>query len=207
MKKLLLGCVLAFSSTTCFAQTMMKISPLGFVQEANRKDMVTLTNPGNSPVRFQAWVEEWTQEDGKDLFVKTNSVKAGPAMVLVQPKSEAKVRIIPMEAFPTSEKAYYIVIMQLPDPSDEVSNGVTAKLGFTYRLPLFYRPKGSVSKIASSCQAGKWAVSNNGSATAKLALGSGNGGLIGYVQPGSTMTYDYPCTPKTILVDDQPQAL
>jgi len=67
MKKTLVLALLAASFTAVAGST--SFTPLGFtLPQTQSIDSMTLTNTGESAVRFQAQAFSWTQVDGRDVL-------------------------------------------------------------------------------------------------------------------------------------------
>lgn len=190
MKRLLLAALLGLSLPAMAAN--LQISPLGLTLSPQQKvDSLRIKNAGTEPVRLQMRAFAWSQVDGKTIEAPTTNVQFGPAMVVIAPGATQVVRVIRTVPTQPTEQTYRIVISELPGKAMTESG---AQFLLNYNLPLFYRPAGTAPALFSSWDDNTLVVTNRGQATAKLDTlavdgALSQGGLVGYVLPGSTMRF------------------
>lgn len=208
MKKQLLLSMALLATTTASASNT-GIRPLGFtLPPTQSNDVITLSNPTDRIQKFQGMSYEWHQESGNEIHTPTRSLVVYPPVVTIAPHSDVPVRIVHRAPDPSKEKAYRVVLMELPSPDDAQLTGTQGVVKMSYSLPVFFRPQTAQPQLSSKCLTPqKLEVSNTGSATAKIS-GGPLGGLVGYVQPQSTMVFELPCPgPQSFVVNDKPQSL
>lgn len=196
MKNTLFLALFAASCTASAGST--SFSPLGFTLRQNQSiDSMTLTNTGDSAVRFQARAFSWSQVDGKDVLTPTDDVKFGPPIFTMMPASKQKMRVIRAVQKDGPESQYKIVVTQIPVPplvvKPEASNrdgadqasprtgqdttepvpkptqaSMQVNMAMQFDLPLFYRADGAVPSLTGSWTPDGLRITNTGTATARL---------------------------------------
>lgn len=192
--------VLALLAASCAASAgSTSFTPLGFTLRQNQSiDSMTLTNTGDSAVRFQAKAFSWTQVDGKDVLAPTDDIKFGPPIFTMMPASKQKMRVIRALQKDGPETQYKIVVTQIPVPPPVVKPGeasnqdgadqtappegqdtaqpakqparasMQVNMAMQFELPLFYRADGAVPSLTASWTPEGIRITNTGTATARL---------------------------------------
>lgn len=187
----------------------LQVSPVTIdLQARQNSEGLWLSNSGTQPLQAQVRVYAWVQEGGEDLLKLTNDMVASPPMLTIQPGQRQIVRLVRVgagQAPPSTEKAYRVVMDELPVGAG--AEGV--KFVLRYSVPIFIAPpapEGAAGGQSTSVPAVVWSVregpggavltaTNKGSTRAKVtnvSLLGRNGkkivvseGLYGYVLPGS----------------------
>lgn len=184
----------------------LQVSPVSLTLQANRNaGGLWLSNTGDGVVHAQVRVYHWSQKDGKNQLAASRGLVISPPMLALKPGERHLIRVIRIGAPPSGSQAvedsYRLAIDELPVKGPD-QKGLQFVLH--YSVPIFIEPMG-VKSVAPQLdwtlkQDGKHVVltvTNQGTAHAQLAKlsfvdTSGqrtviNGGLMGYVLPGSTM--------------------
>ncbi|MCA0401382.1 MAG: molecular chaperone [Proteobacteria bacterium] len=166
---------------------------------------VTIRNTGATPFDVQIRVFRWVQENGTESFEETDEVAASPPMTTLQPGATYSVRIVRQARAGGPERAYRLLVDQLPD--EERQRSGTVALVMRHSIPVFLTPEAaSAAQLTFSIErSGNQAflvAQNSGGRRARLSaaslktaggksisLGSG---LLGYVLAGSTMRWRIP---------------
>ncbi|MGY6517239.1 MAG: fimbrial biogenesis chaperone [Lysobacteraceae bacterium] len=161
--------------------------------ENQRSGVLTVVNPSDAPKTFQLVAYDWSQVDGQDVRVPTESLRFSPSVFTVEPDSRQVVRFQHRPEDRALEHSYRLVLLELPEP-DPNRIGITIALELDF--PWFWRqdPRALPTGIHARVEGNELVVSNTGPITAQLsALDIGPGlqvpGLVGYVLPGSTMRF------------------
>lgn len=199
------GCLLG---APVFAASL-QVSPVTLdLQARQNSEGLWLSNSGTQPLQAQVRVYAWVQEEGEDLLKPTNEMVASPPMLTIQPGQRQIVRLVRVgagQAPPATEKAYRVVMDELPVGAG--AEGV--KFVLRYSVPIFIAPPAleaadggqliAVPTVDWSVREGPagavLTASNKGRTRAKVtnvSLLGRNGkkivlseGLYGYVLPGS----------------------
>lgn len=215
-KTILFASLMTLSLPTMASQ--LGFSPVYIYLTPNQsQERITLSNRGDEDVRLQAQVERVTQSGGHIQSEATSDVKASPGAVLIPPHSQAVIRIVRLIDFPATEQDYVVKISELPtdttvEQGSSSKTTVTVKQLLSFALPIFMRREEWKPEVSGTCNGQSLSVTNKGTATAQIANVSWTGGqaqgLVGYVQPGQTMSFPMACKGAVqALVNMQPQAL
>ncbi len=95
-----------------------------------------LTNTGTAPLRAQVRVQQWTQSNGSEYLSPTRELAASPALLEIGPGERQLVRIVVRQpATGTDERAYRLIVDELPDATAEQDGGLQFLL--RYSIPVF----------------------------------------------------------------------
>lgn len=181
------------------------------------KDKATalwLENRGTEPVVLQIRSFAWGQKNGEETYDAQQEIVASPPLAKIAPGVRQLVRLIKVKGpADGSERAYRLIIDELPTPRLDTDNGrPTADLAIQmrYSVPLFVRggglsagsaPTGISAAVIIEGGQRYVQIANRGNVHARLTdLGvNGRGqtiqikaGLVGYVLPGATMRWPLP---------------
>lgn len=123
------------------------VTPTTVVLGANQTTaLVTLTNEGDMPSRFEATLNAWTETpDGVTVLEANKDIIVFPQFITLQPKESKKVRIgteIPPGA---AERSYRLILQELPQinrDTGELQIQVLSKIS----MPIFLTPRGAQAK-------------------------------------------------------------
>lgn len=122
--------------------TMFSIDPLLIRLDAqNRNAVVTITNTSTKELRFEIKAFTWEQvpPDGAMKLTPTSDVAVFPPLVTLKPKSIQRVRVGTTVATGAVEKAYRIMVEELPSGAAPVAANqvaVRTRIG----VPVFLAP-------------------------------------------------------------------
>jgi fimbrial chaperone protein len=170
-----------------------------------------LSNTSDQPLQAQVRLYHWQQTDGNDILTPTQDLVASPPMLHIPSKTTSLVRIIKISEKANtpslSEQSYRMIINEIPRRSSKQTKFID--FAAQYSVPVFFydesqaqlSPDLSFSIIQNGQQA-VLKVSNKGTMHAKLSavsLTDHKGkttvitpGLLGYVLPNNTMTWNMP---------------
>ncbi|WP_414164089.1 molecular chaperone [Superficieibacter sp. BNK-5] len=178
-----------------------------------------IENQGNSATTMQVRIVRWTQEGGYERYQAQQDVVASPPILRIDRGSKQLIRLIKQTGAPSgTEKAYRIIIDEIPQPNEPATPQMGIKLQMRYSLPLFVYGNGIRTQVNAAehadvdksrlrwrtvQQQGKPAleITNSGNVHLRLSQVSieQNGkkhklgeGLLGYVLPGQTRHWPLP---------------
>ena len=169
-----------------------------------------LENRGTKTVTLQFRTFGWGQVAGEDSLQATNEIVSSPPLATVGPGERQLVRIIRRIPAAASERAFRLLIDELPTPHTAGADGVSARLSvqMRYSLPLFVygsERAGLSPELTSRVvldDGARWLeIRNSGNSHARLtdlrlktqeSEETLHAGLLGYVLPGSTMRWPLP---------------
>ena len=160
---LLVGVALAGTvQAVTISPVLVELSP------AQRVVSVTISNPSDQPMSFQAETLTWSQSDGTDHYEPTEDLLVAPPIAEIPPQSSQIFRVTlrrPLSG--TVEQAYRLI---LEDVSEELSPqpGVVV-IRFKHNLPVFVILAGETkaaprwSRCAATVSKGCVRLDNDGS--------------------------------------------
>lgn len=175
----------------------------------NNSDELWLENNSTSPITLQIRVLGWQQTAGKEQYkMHQQEVIATPPIVSIPAKKKQLIRLInQVSAKPGQERAYRVLIDEIPTTASRNENKSTVSLQMRYSIPLFVYGEGITIKPGTNRpnspypKALSWRavkqdnrhaieVINRGNTHVRLSHVSVNGqsiapGLMGYVLPNS----------------------
>lgn len=128
---------------------------------------IWVENRGLQTASLQARVMEWTQVDGEEQFTPQKEVVVSPPISTIPVGKRQMIRLIATQpAPPDKEKAYRLVMDELPAPADQASPQATGQasmgiqLQVRYAIPLFvygsgaqpYRPAKPLGNLSFSAK-------------------------------------------------------
>ena len=167
-----------------------------------RAGRLVLANSGDAPVAAQIRVYVWTQENGEDHLEPADDLMVSPAIVEIPAAGEQLIRLVrPDATAPARERAYRVVVDELPGDTNTAENAVAVRMRFL--IPAFIRaadpaPTDLQCRIATNTLV----CENRGGRAAQLgatdlldAAGKTlqvTPGLLGYVLAGSSRSWPLP---------------
>lgn len=208
----LIAAIAAFASSSfAHAQSAIVLWPTDpRIAATEQATALWLENHGKEPVTLQIRAHDWAQAGGVNQETATQAVVSSPPIATIEPGQRQLVRVIRRGSALAGEKAYRLLIDELPKPAPTAEGGVAARLSvqMRYSLPLFTYGdaadslKPQLRSAVRFVDGKRWIeISNSGSRHARLTdlrIGSGSAirtvqaGLVGYVLPGATMRWPLP---------------
>jgi fimbrial chaperone protein len=154
---------------------------------------IVITNPGDRRIYLETQVYNWSQDAaGHDALVESETAIASPPAMWVGPHSTYNLRVKLPPGAPGQERAFRVMIKQLPDRSDIVAGRIVFAL--TQSLPAFAEP----ADLQPPALRGRFAdarhilIVNDGGRRARIANISQDGrtvapGLVGYALQHSVL--------------------
>lgn len=148
--------------------------------------LIIVTNPGDQRIYLQSQVFDWSQDvTGGERTVESEVAIASPPAMWVPPRSSYTMRIRLPGGAPDAERAFRVVIRQLPEQSDITGGRVVFAL--TQNLPAFVVPVNPSPPALSIRSIGlrRIAIQNGGGRRVQVTGVKQNGrliasGLVGY---------------------------
>ena len=142
---LLAGFTLAGFGTP--AKCATTISPVIIDVPADGRAIVTVRNDRASEVLYQVTVLDWHVVDGADRYAATQDFIASPPLFTLAPSASQIVRIgFRNPARQPVERAYRLVLAEVPRPGDSANEGGVVNFAMQYLLPVFVAPTGRGAK-------------------------------------------------------------
>lgn len=116
------------------------VNPVRVTLSAEQKvSALTIHNNGGQPAVVQLQVVEWSQQNGKDVYVPTRDLLATPPIMTVPPGQSQVIRVgLRATADPRVESAYRLFLREVPPPSPDGQGGLQVALHLS--LPIFVKP-------------------------------------------------------------------
>ena len=170
---------------------------------------IVVTNPGDRRIYLQTQVFDWSQDNsGRDILTESKGAIASPPAMWVGPYTTYNLRVRLLPGPPGQERAFRVVIKQLPDWSNAFAGRLAVAL--SQSLPAFVEPA-EVSPPALNARftdTRHILISNAGGRRARLANITQDGqviapGLVGYALSRSALAVSLPnpVHPGTIEID------
>lgn len=134
----------SFLITQAYA-TSLQVAPilLEFLPQEKVKEL-WLTNTGNEAIHSQVRVNSWLQVNNQDTLIPSKDLIASPMVLTIPPGQRQLVRLIRGTATNSStEKAYRLIVDELPNPQSEAQSGLHLLL--KYSIPVFFKTSASDS--------------------------------------------------------------
>lgn len=137
---------------TAARASSLQVSPIRATLTAAQPVMaIYVTNDGDAPVLIQASVQQWTQDEGEDIYAPTRDVLVNPPQFRLAPGQKQIVRFglvsSNLAASPT-EGTYRAFLQEVPETPP--SGGATLRTLLRISLPVFIAPAGD------AVVAGRW---------------------------------------------------
>jgi fimbrial chaperone protein len=172
--------------------------------------LVTLRNESTEPLRFQVSAFSWDQEPSGEMQLHpTEDVVVFPALLMLEPGEERRIRVGSVTAFAATERTYRIFVEELPSADPLSTPGPGVKVLTRMGIPIFLRPPRMVAEARLQdlrVSHGRFAFALRNSGTVHFvpevvrvrALGPSKTVLIDrqldgwYILAGGTRVYDLP---------------
>lgn len=104
-----------------------------------RTATLTVRNADTTPVSVQVRTVDWTQPEGSDLYVPSSVLMVSPPLVTLAAGETQVIRVV-IEGMPeaSTERAFRLILDELPSSSDTLPAGVTTTLRIL--VPVFVTP-------------------------------------------------------------------
>jgi fimbrial chaperone protein len=133
---LLLLAVAERATAGSFSVTPVRVE----LAQGHRTSVLTLRNPGDTPLTVQVSLVDWTQSDGEDRYNATRDVLATPPVFTLAGNSEQIIRVaLRRDADATRELPYRIFFEEVPQATIRDFNGLNVALRIG--VPVFLEPK------------------------------------------------------------------
>ena len=124
-----------------FAAAAVAVSPtVVAISAAKPTELVSLTNRGEEPVRFQVSLEAWDQRpNGEAVMTPTQDIVVFPPLLALAPHETKKLRIGAAIPFGDREVSYRMAVQELPSATPDSGGGQVTILT-RLSLPIFLQP-------------------------------------------------------------------
>lgn len=133
-------------------------------------DSVRLRNGRSRPVAFEVEAYAWTQVNGEDRLTPTTDLIVAPGVFEIAANGEQTVRLGVRGASSDSERAYRILLRELPS---QEQSGIALGFILEMSLPVFVTPRGAQANITTRTEDGRLILTNTGASYAQIALMQG----------------------------------
>jgi len=207
------GLAAALVSAPCHASGL-QVDPVA-VTITGRSGTLWLSNLGDAPLQSQIRVYQWGQDGHADVLSPTVELLASPPMAAIETNGRQLVRLVAPNP-KSCEDAYRLAIDEVP-PMLPAGTSPVAGLHYVlhYSVPVFVTARGCAKirpeltwQLLRNDTGIALIVTNQGAMHAQLAglhfvTAKGNPvdvtpGLLGYVLPGQTRTFNFPIAPGTL---------
>lgn len=184
----------------------LQISPVMLtLSPDSTSTLLELENVTSRPLFGQVRVYRWTQTLDDDVLEPTQELIASPPLVEIAPTGKQTIRLIRAQGGEvTEERAYRLLIDELPRDWHMPTHGVSVKL--RYSVPVFVGPSSSQRpalqwQVRQSPDGAYLAIHNSSARRAQISevqLVAGrraytvNQGLLGYALSGQTRQWKLP---------------
>ncbi len=170
---LIVGLVAVLAARVSFAGSL-SVSPTTVeIPRAGGMAVLYVTNHGVQPIMAQVEGFDWHQSQGVDRLEPSSTLQVSPPMARLEPGESQTVRIL-VEPVGTEagERAFRLLVSELPDPSEDNPGKVHILLQFS--VPVFVNtPSGAKARLAWNAKVAQGGLRltahNHGRARAKLA--------------------------------------
>lgn len=198
------------------AAASLQVAPISVELAAGEQaEALWLSNTGDQPIQAQVRVMAWSQDASGDRLDPSRELLPSPPIVEIAPGQRQLVRIVrPQAAAVPSERAFRLLVDELPSPQQSPSSGLQFLL--QYSVPVFVLPQGAtpqdapgprpatdVSALSASVEGtgddARLTVVNRGTRRVRLselsrvdasgAVAPLVAGLVGYVLAGQRMQW------------------
>lgn len=148
---LLAALVLAAGSAAAvtIAPVIVELSP------ARKIVSVTVTNPSDTKISFQADVLAWSQPNGQDHFEESDDLLVVPPMADIAAGASQIFRITSRTPPSTGEQAYRLILEDVSPETAGAANSATVNIRVRHSLPVFVAAQGTpvIAVRVASCAA------------------------------------------------------
>jgi fimbrial chaperone protein len=149
----------------------LTISPvLVELSPARRIVSITITNPGDRPIRFQTSTLSWTQSGGVDRYGETDELLVVPPIAEIPARGSQIFRVTTRMPFGPDERAYRLIFEDITEAVAPSADEVSINVRVNHDVPVFAEVAGkprAVPRIGpctgpSSASAGCVRIDNDG---------------------------------------------
>jgi fimbrial chaperone protein len=119
------------------APVIVELSP------ARKVVSVTVTNPSDHAVNFQAEMLAWSHPDGKDRLEPTHDIMVVPPVATIAAGASQIFRLTPRTPPATREQAYRLILEDVTAEIAGPMNSATVNIRIRHSLPVFVAPAGT----------------------------------------------------------------
>ena len=131
-------CVLLALALSGAAAHALTISPvLVELSPARRIASITLSNPGDQPISFQAATMAWTQPDGIDRYEESDELVVVPPFAEIPAGGSQIFRVTLRQPAGAREQAYRLIFEDVTAITAPASEEVAVTIRFNHDLPVF----------------------------------------------------------------------
>ena len=130
-----LACLPGMASAVTLSPVLIEVSP------ARPIATLTVSNPGDRPMRYQAQVLAWTQAEGAEQRVASDDLIVSPAIADIPAGGQQIFRIASRVPAGADQRAYRLVLEDL-GAAAPVEGQVGISLHVNHDLPVFVSPQG-----------------------------------------------------------------
>ncbi len=122
------------------AAGQLKVSPIRLDLSAEQPlGVVTIANPGDTPVLLHLRLREWHHHGGRDVYSDSRELLLNPMIFKLQPQQEQIVRVGLVRSLGSErERAYRLFIQEVPTDRPQRKRRIATYLSIS--LPLFIAP-------------------------------------------------------------------
>lgn len=181
----------------------LQVSPIRLEIPHNEQSrQLWLSNISDQSIQVQVRVYEWTQVNGEEQLLPTNTLLATPAVTEILPGQRQLVRVVsPQPNNGAAEKTYRLMVEELPNPDQDTNTSSALNLLLSYSLPVFLQSDNQapfdVSKV-SATKSGNGVLLKNDNALRMMIsdVRTDNGtvlqaGLVGYVLSNQSKSFEF----------------
>lgn len=122
------------------------------------------------PAAFEVDVYDWRQEDGRDVLTPTRDLVVAPGVFEVGAESEQVVRLGVLAANASGERAFRIILRELPNAREP---GAVLSFALELSLPVFIAPIDARGQLEAHAETRPWGptllVANTGRTHVRVA--------------------------------------
>ena len=205
---------LIFLPTPAAEAGALRVSPLNLDLSSQRPAAtLTLRNDDGSPVNVQVRVYRWAQRGAREVLTPTEDVAVRPPIASIEARGERIIRVVGLAVQGPGERAYRVVVDELPPPPD--AQGRQVRLLMRHSIPVFVTPAAATAarleQLQMSARRGPGGLlltaENRGARRVRVAdlrvldatgqVISERPGLLGYVLAGAQMGWELPAATDT----------
>ena len=179
------------------------------IETSDGMSSVVITNPGDRRIYLETIIYDWSQDgSGNEALRESETAIASPPAMWVSPRSTYNLRVKLPRGVTGRERAFRVMIRQLPDRTDIAAGRIVFAL--TQSLPAFVEPLESTPAALSARFVDEHhiVIANTGGHRARLVNLTQSGvvlvkGLVGYALPQAALAIALtaPVRPGTIEIE------
>jgi fimbrial chaperone protein len=131
-----LGLVPGAVNALTISPVIVELSPV------RRVVSITLTNPSENTLSFQAETLAWTQPDGRDRYEETSDLMVVPPIAEIAPGASQIFRITTRTPPSSREQAYRLILEDVTAETAALPDSATVNIRVRHSLPVFVAAAG-----------------------------------------------------------------